>query len=30
MARRLAEQERVRVSRVEVWENDTACAVFEP
>ena len=27
--RRLAGQERVRVARVEVWENDTACAVFE-
>jgi 6-pyruvoyltetrahydropterin/6-carboxytetrahydropterin synthase len=27
--RRLAEQERVRVIRVEVWENDTACAVYE-
>jgi 6-pyruvoyltetrahydropterin/6-carboxytetrahydropterin synthase len=21
---------RVRIARVEVWENDTACAVFEP
>ena len=29
VARRLAEQERVRVTRVEVWENDTACAVYE-
>lgn len=27
--RRLAAQERVRVIRVEVWENDTACAVYE-
>lgn len=27
---RLAEQERVRVARVEVWENDTSCAIFEP
>ncbi|HYH44217.1 MAG TPA: 6-carboxytetrahydropterin synthase [Thermoanaerobaculia bacterium] len=26
---RLADQERVRVVRVEVWENDTACAVYE-
>ncbi|MES1243494.1 MAG: 6-carboxytetrahydropterin synthase QueD [Acidobacteriota bacterium] len=34
VARRLAERgedrDRVRVVRVEVWENDTACAVFEP
>jgi 6-pyruvoyltetrahydropterin/6-carboxytetrahydropterin synthase len=29
VARRLAGQERVRVTRVEVWENDTACAVYE-
>lgn len=29
VARRLADQERVRVTRVEVWENDTACAVYE-
>ena len=29
-ARRLAGQERVRVVRVEVWENETACAVYEP
>lgn len=29
VARRLADQERVRVVRVEVWENDTACAVYE-
>lgn len=28
--RRLAATERVRVARVEVWENDTACAVYEP
>jgi 6-pyruvoyltetrahydropterin/6-carboxytetrahydropterin synthase len=28
--RRLAPQERVRVSRVEVWENDTSCALYEP
>ena len=34
VARRLADRgedrDRVRVARVEVWENDTACAVFEP
>ncbi len=30
VARRLADQERVRVARVEVWENDTACALYEP
>jgi 6-pyruvoyltetrahydropterin/6-carboxytetrahydropterin synthase len=33
VAARLAgrgERERVRVARVEVWENDTACAVYEP
>jgi 6-pyruvoyltetrahydropterin/6-carboxytetrahydropterin synthase len=32
MGRRLAEAEdgRVWVRKVEVWENDTACAVFEP
>ena len=30
IAQRLAGQERVAVSRVEVWENDTACAVYEP
>ena len=34
VARRLADRQedrdRVRVARVEVWENDTACAVFEP
>ncbi|HYO14283.1 MAG TPA: 6-carboxytetrahydropterin synthase QueD [Thermoanaerobaculia bacterium] len=29
VARRLAGQERVRVVRVEVWENDTSCAIFE-
>lgn len=29
VASRLAEQERVRVTRVEVWENDSACAVYE-
>lgn len=29
VARRLGGQERVRVTRVEVWENDTACAVYE-
>lgn len=28
--RRLGGQDRVRVVRVEVWENDTSCAVFEP
>jgi 6-pyruvoyltetrahydropterin/6-carboxytetrahydropterin synthase len=28
--RRLPEPERVRVARVEVWENDTACALYEP
>ena len=27
--RRLAEREPVRVTRVEVWENDSACAVYE-
>jgi len=33
VARRLAgspDASRVSVARVEVWENDTACAVFEP
>ena len=30
VARRLPDRDRVRVARVEVWENDTACAVFEP
>jgi 6-pyruvoyltetrahydropterin/6-carboxytetrahydropterin synthase len=29
VARRLADQERVRVARVEVWENDTSCALYE-
>jgi 6-pyruvoyltetrahydropterin/6-carboxytetrahydropterin synthase len=29
VARRLAGQERVRVQRVEVWENDTSCALYE-
>jgi 6-pyruvoyltetrahydropterin/6-carboxytetrahydropterin synthase len=29
VARRLADQERVRVVRVEVWENDTSCALYE-
>jgi 6-pyruvoyltetrahydropterin/6-carboxytetrahydropterin synthase len=28
--RRLAEQERVRVTRVEVWETDTSCAAYQP
>ncbi|MEA2695398.1 MAG: 6-pyruvoyltetrahydropterin/6-carboxytetrahydropterin synthase [Acidobacteriota bacterium] len=27
---RPAEETRVRVTRVEVWENDSSCAVFEP
>lgn len=27
---RLAPQERVRIARVDVWENDTACAIYEP
>lgn len=27
--RRLADQDRVRVARVEVWETETSCAVFE-
>jgi 6-pyruvoyltetrahydropterin/6-carboxytetrahydropterin synthase len=30
VARRLAGDGRVRVARVEVWENDTACALYEP
>ena len=30
VARRLAGQERVRVERVEVWENDASCAVYAP
>lgn len=29
VSRRLAGQERVRVARVDVWENDTACAIYE-
>jgi 6-pyruvoyltetrahydropterin/6-carboxytetrahydropterin synthase len=29
VARRLTAQERVAVTRVEVWENDTACAIYE-
>ena len=28
--RRLAADERVRVARVEVWENETSCALYEP
>jgi 6-pyruvoyltetrahydropterin/6-carboxytetrahydropterin synthase len=27
--RRLGDQERVRVTRVEVWETDTSCAAYE-
>ena len=27
--RRLADQDRVRVARVEVWETETSCAIFE-
>ncbi len=30
VASRLATQERVRIARVDVWENDTACAIYEP
>jgi len=30
IVRRLAGQERVRVTRVEVWENETSCAAYEP
>lgn len=30
VAARLGGQDRVRVTRVEVWENDTSCAVYEP
>ncbi|HEX5760119.1 MAG TPA: 6-carboxytetrahydropterin synthase QueD [Thermoanaerobaculia bacterium] len=30
VGRRLASEERVRVVRVEVWENETSCAVYEP
>ena len=29
VGKRLEEQERVRVTRVEVWENDSSCAVYE-
>lgn len=29
VARRLESQDRVRVARVEVWENETACAIYE-
>lgn len=29
VAKRLDGQERVRVTRVEVWENDSSCAVYE-
>lgn len=29
VARRLESQERVRVAKVEVWENETACAIYE-
>lgn len=28
--RRLEGQDRVRVARVEVWETDTSCAIYEP
>jgi 6-pyruvoyltetrahydropterin/6-carboxytetrahydropterin synthase len=27
---RQEDRDRVRIARVEVWENDTACAMFEP
>ncbi|HVT19026.1 MAG TPA: 6-carboxytetrahydropterin synthase QueD [Thermoanaerobaculia bacterium] len=30
VARRLPGERRLAVSRVEVWENETSCAVFEP
>jgi 6-pyruvoyltetrahydropterin/6-carboxytetrahydropterin synthase len=30
LARRSEDPDRVGIARVEVWENDTACAVFEP
>ncbi len=30
VARRLESQERVRVARVEIWENETACAIYHP
>jgi hypothetical protein len=26
----LAAQQRVRVVRVEIWETDTSCAIYEP
>jgi 6-pyruvoyltetrahydropterin/6-carboxytetrahydropterin synthase len=29
-AERFGAEGRVRVSRVEVWENDTSCAIYEP
>lgn len=29
VSRRLRSQDRVRVARVEVWENETACAIYE-
>lgn len=29
VAQRLAMQERVTVARVEVWENETSCAIYE-
>jgi 6-pyruvoyltetrahydropterin/6-carboxytetrahydropterin synthase len=29
VAQRLAAQERVTVARVEVWENETSCAIYE-
>jgi 6-pyruvoyltetrahydropterin/6-carboxytetrahydropterin synthase len=29
VARRLADDRRVRVARVEVWENESSCAVYE-
>ena len=30
VGRRLPGERRVRVARVEVWENETSCAVYEP
>ena len=30
VAARLAGQERVRVVRVEIWETETSCAIYEP
>lgn len=30
VAARLADQERVRVVRVEIWETETSCAIYEP